>query len=140
MKKELDEALCKDFPLLFRDRHGDMRQTLMCWGFECGDGWEPLIRALCSSLMWDGSDFKNNHVRQNPPTVVQVKEKFGTLRFYANSVTEKDDHLISFAEYLSGTVCEECGATVRVTQSKGGWIRTRCLECHQENGDIPYGN
>ena len=39
MKQELDEALCRDFPNLFRDRHGNMMTTCMCWGFECGDGW-----------------------------------------------------------------------------------------------------
>lgn len=49
MKRELDEALCKDFPLLFRDRSGNMSRTCMCWGFP-GNGWEPLIRELAEKL------------------------------------------------------------------------------------------
>ena len=28
-----------------------MNKTLMCWGFECGDGWFALIDTLCASLM-----------------------------------------------------------------------------------------
>lgn len=50
MKHELDEALCRDFPLLYRDRHGDMRNTCMVWGFSCGDGWEPIIREASEKL------------------------------------------------------------------------------------------
>ena len=43
MRKDLDDALVRDFPLTFRDRNGGTRVTCMCWGFP-GDGWEPLIR------------------------------------------------------------------------------------------------
>lgn len=50
MKKELDDKLCADFPEIFRDRHGNMRETCMCWGFECGDGWYSLIDLLCAFL------------------------------------------------------------------------------------------
>ena len=49
MKEELDQALVRDFPLLYRDRYGSMQGTCMCWGFP-GDGWEPLIRELSSKL------------------------------------------------------------------------------------------
>ena len=50
MRKELDEALCAKYPLIFQDRNADMRTTAMCWGFECGDGWYNLIDVLCSKL------------------------------------------------------------------------------------------
>jgi len=51
MDKLLDQKLCEDFPEIFKNRRGDMRVTAMCWGFECGDGWEPLIRATCDQIM-----------------------------------------------------------------------------------------
>jgi len=51
MNKELDQKLCEDFPEIFRDRHGNMQTTAMCWGFTCADGWEPLIRATCRQIM-----------------------------------------------------------------------------------------
>lgn len=50
MRKDLDEALCAKYPLIFQDRNADMRTTAMCWGFECGDGWYNLIDVLCSKL------------------------------------------------------------------------------------------
>ena len=49
MKKELDEKLCKDFPLLYGDRNAPMQQTCMCWGFP-GNGWHKIIRDLSSKL------------------------------------------------------------------------------------------
>jgi hypothetical protein len=49
MKKELDEALVKDFPLLYCERYWDMSRTCMIWGFP-GSGWEPIIRELSSKL------------------------------------------------------------------------------------------
>lgn len=139
MNKELDKKLCEKYPLLFKNRYGDMKETLMCWGFECGDGWYPLLNALCRKLMWDGRDHEHKWVRQDPPVVVQVKEKFGGLRFYVDSSTDIDDAIIEFAELLSYSICENCGSMKDVSQTKG-WIKTRCLSCHQEAGDIEYGN
>jgi len=49
MKRELDEKLCKDFPNVFVDRHADMKETCMCWGFP-GDGWEGIIRGVAEKL------------------------------------------------------------------------------------------
>ena len=50
MKRELDEALCAKYPLIFKDRNADMRTTAMCWGLECGDGWYNIIDVLCGLL------------------------------------------------------------------------------------------
>jgi hypothetical protein len=50
MKRELDEALCAKYPLIFKDRNADMRTTAMCWGLECGDGWYNIIDILCGKL------------------------------------------------------------------------------------------
>jgi len=53
MRKELDEALCAKYPLIFKDRNADMRTTAMCWGLECGDGWYNIIDVLCGLLTSD---------------------------------------------------------------------------------------
>ena len=50
MKRELDEALCAKYPLIFKDRNADMRTTAMCWGIECGNGWYNIIDTLCGLL------------------------------------------------------------------------------------------
>ena len=60
------------------------------------------------------------------PQVVadQVKEKFGTLRFYYHGGDSKVDGMVRMAESMSACMCEECGAPG--TQTQGGWIRTLC--------------
>lgn len=50
MTPELDKALCEKYPLIFADRHNNMMETSMCWGFECGDGWYNLIATLCAYI------------------------------------------------------------------------------------------
>lgn len=66
------------------------------------------------------------------PIVVQVKEKFGTLRFYVNGASEAQYNYISFAEAMSGCTCETCGSPGK---SLGrGWIYTACKE-HARDGD-----
>lgn len=133
MTKNLDELLCQKYPVIFRDRHAPMNQTAMCWGFACGDGWFTLIDVLCASLM--------ESVRDNGssvPVAVQVKEKFGGLRFYVNGGTETQDALIRFAESMSFRVCENCGATKDAQcRNTGGWLRTLCDACaaHMNDGD-----
>jgi hypothetical protein len=57
-------------------------------------------------------------------TLDQVKEKFGTLRFY---YTGGDDHIsgmVCLAEGMSVTTCEDCGSPAE--RRNGGWIRTLC--------------
>jgi len=53
VRKELDEALCAKYPLIFKDRNADMRTTAMCWGICTGDGWYNIIDTLCHLLTSD---------------------------------------------------------------------------------------
>jgi hypothetical protein len=39
MKQEFDDLLVQRYPKIFADRFGNMNETSMCWGFDCGDGW-----------------------------------------------------------------------------------------------------
>jgi hypothetical protein len=50
MKKELDEKLCKSFPLLYAERYADPTQTAMSFGFQCSDGWYNLLYDLSYKL------------------------------------------------------------------------------------------
>ena len=61
MRKELDEKLCEKYPLIFKDRHADMTETCMCWGFECGDGWFNIIDVLCGMLYADYTRAKERY-------------------------------------------------------------------------------
>jgi hypothetical protein len=55
---------------------------------------------------------------------VQVKEKFGGLRFYYNGGDDYIRGLASMAESMSTSTCEECGAPG--STRSGGWVRTLC--------------
>lgn len=128
MKPELDAALCEKFPKIFRDRYEDKRTTAMCWGFECGDGWFELLMDLCKNIQKYCDEIGSQVV------AVQVKEKFGGLRFY---VDRGDDHiynLISEAELRSERTCEVCGIPGEVYG--GSWLKTLCVthakELHYE--------
>jgi hypothetical protein len=58
--------------------------------------------------------------------VMQVKEKFGTLRFYCSS-TAAIDKYIRLAERLSSITCENCGKPGRTDNSSR--VRTLCDAC-----------
>ena len=64
-------------------------------------------------------------------TAVQVKEKFGGLRFYFHGGDKFIQGLVSFAESMSYHICETCGTTLEVGQTEG-WIRTICRKCLEE--------
>jgi len=58
------------------------------------------------------------------PVAVQVKEKFGGLRFYVQAATDEHYNYISFAESMSYHTCEECGAPGK--RYTDGWHQTLC--------------
>ncbi|HMI53388.1 MAG TPA: hypothetical protein VK525_17880 [Candidatus Saccharimonadales bacterium] len=65
-------------------------------------------------------------------SVMQVKEKFGTLRFYCDS-SDAINRYIRFAERLSAVTCEDCGEPGKPNDS--GWIRTQCDPCRDKGRD-----
>ena len=135
MKKELDELLCSKYPKLFVERNLPMSQTAMCWGFACGDGWFNIIDRLCANIQ-NHIDWKNKHEEVVTQVVVkQVKEKFGTLRFYYNGGDEYIHGLVAMAESMSGVTCESCGAAGKMygVGEKGitGWMHTHCEACEE---------
>jgi hypothetical protein len=131
MKKELQDKLFEKYPKIFRQKDLPMKETCMCWGIECGDGWYMLIDKLCSNLQWN-IDHNNHSGRYPQIEAVQVKEKFGGLRFYVQGDTDAQTGAIDFAESLSYEICENCGSTDNVSQTKG-WITTFCKKCMDEN-------
>jgi hypothetical protein len=127
MKQELDKLLCERYPKMMINRNKDMKETCMCWGFECGDGWFDILDQLMGNIQHhiDWKNRKGQEVAQ--VTLDQVKEKFGTLRFYYTGGDDYIDGLVSMAESMSGVTCETCGNPGKSTG--GGWIKTVC-EAH----------
>jgi hypothetical protein len=127
MRQELDSLLCEKYPKMMVNRNKNMQETCMCWGFECGDGWFNILDQLMGNIQHhiDWKNRKEEVVAQ--VTLDQVKEKFGTLRFYYSGGDDAIDGMVRMAESMSGVTCEECSAPA---QTHGpGWIRTICEPC-----------
>ncbi len=124
MKKALEDKLFDKYPKIFAQKDDDPKKTAMCWGIECGDGWYWLLDNLCNHLQ---SHIDNNGYGQIE--ALQVKEKFGGLRFYTKGADRRQNACIRFAERLSMGICESCGLIGSVTQAKSGLITTRCKQC-----------
>ena len=88
---------------------------------DAGD-YNPIITDEMVAL----AHLKMKDAEYKVPVATQVKEKYGTLRFYIHGGTDEQYALIDFAEGMSGTTCEVCGKPGK--QSRGGWITTRCNE------------
>ena len=86
--------------------------------FPVGRGWRKLVTKLCKDII--AIDDKVN--------VLQVKEKFGGLRFYIDKGNMKVHSLIVKAEEKSFKICEKCGTECNVTTS-GEWAKTLCNNC-----------
>lgn len=129
MTREHEDYLFSTFPNLFPGgRNADERESLMRFGFP-GDGWFNILKELCEKITATGIQLK----------VVQVKEKFGTLRFYVDLIRSENskegdnetiNKLISEAETKTEVTCEWCGAPATLRQ--GGWWRVLCDGCETE--------
>jgi hypothetical protein len=158
MRPELDDQLCQRYPKIFQDRTGDPSTTLMCWGFDVGDGWYGIIDSACHVIQSHVSHSikhrewtieHNRKVREDPTykgvgckpyderpvpdaveqvVALQVKEKYGTLRFYCHGGDDYTQGVLDMAETLSSMTCERCGAPGQLRD--GGWMRTLCEQHH----------
>lgn len=122
------------FPVLYRNIGNP--KSCMSYGLEVGDGWYELLLALSEDLQ-----------RLDPTLVAtQVKQKFGTLRFYLaqsdlamrgeagamfslapQASDERVRARIQQAEKDSAGICEECGAPGHYHQ--GGYWHVSCERC-----------
>lgn len=116
----------KKYPLCFKTPG-----TCIGFGVECGRGWYPLLERLLSKIesrleslapsvndSYDGSGF----------SIDQIKEKYGTLRFYVSGASKEIYDMIHAAEKESATTCEQCGDP-GVLCVFNRWYATRCQKC-----------
>ena len=89
---------------------------------DVGPGWLPLIEVLDRQLTAIDPYYD----------IVQIKEKFGGLRYYITTSegyinTDRMYAIIDTIESLSFRICEDCGRPGE--ERENGWIRTLCDEC-----------
>jgi hypothetical protein len=121
------DILRQKFPRLYRD---DII-------FECAHGWYDIVHDLSIKIEKILEDYAERHkvpegeeVENIEMFAVQVKEKYGTLRFYMSTETDEITDLITDAEALSSQTCENCGSPVKMRGTH--WLEVKCDKCYQE--------
>jgi hypothetical protein len=85
-------------------------------------GWRNLFgEKMCEEIKKAlGSELENYRI-------MQIKEKFGSLRWYDNGASQEVYDIISKYERLSEITCISCGEPATIITSKG-WISPYCDE------------
>ena len=132
-RDEFDKRMCKTYPKMFKNRFQPMSETCMCWGFSIGPGWYKIVEETCAKLQLLSDVFGLQAV------AAQIKEKFGTLRFYFDieqgdivAINKADRAMagdimydvVTRAEEETAWTCEECGERGKTRGT--GWLVTLC--------------
>lgn len=123
---------CKDGWFLHLDRMFESIQSMIDYS---ESNYENLNRVY-NKLPWYKkihSLYKRsryNYLRSNQSPIpqvvaVQIKEKFGTLRFYYIGGDERITPIVDFYESYTRYICEDCGSTIDIGCTSG-WIRNVC--------------
>lgn len=157
MKAANEKKLYDKFPRLYRGAKLSARESCMAWGFSCADGWFDLIYKLSIAIESKAKALGIDPLSEAWPQTIQVKEKFGTLRFYVSAggndesdmAVEQVGGMVSFrpvagidviqnlvrdAEKASAKICEICGMP-GVLHRDGYW-RVRCDYCEENKEAI----
>jgi hypothetical protein len=95
------------------------------YGCIAPDGWKDIVLKADEMLSFIDPDYE----------IHQIKEKFGTLRYYYGSTVTYGSvqsdimrAIETWAESRSAFTCETCGKFGELRELS--WIRTLCDECH----------
>ena len=117
MKQELQEKLFQKYPDIFCQKQLSKKDSGMYYGIQCPDEWYDIIDTLCQCIQ-KHIDYKKSEQKKDferfpktlyPPNIppiknceaVQVKSKFGQLRFYVKGADDYIRGAIAVAEMLS---------------------------------------
>lgn len=125
----------------WQEELNEKRRSSGWYGCIAPDGWKNIILDLDRQLAYLDPNYEFQ----------QVKEKFGTLRFYYGTIVEDKtvqeimDTLVRHAEMMSAKVCEVCGNSSWIQRAhwgnkfddtavlketvRGGWLKTICDSC-----------
>lgn len=147
--KEENKKLCEEFPFLIPVNGFSGKRITDCCGPDGEEGFWPgspkehpeydyeytlfddipegwrkafgldMCREIKEELI------ENNYL--DDYIILQIKEKYGTLRWYDNGGSEKHWEIINRYEHKSSRTCIECGAPAEWIST--GWISPYCGKC-----------
>jgi hypothetical protein len=92
-------------------------------------GWIPIVRDLCENIEETGGDLR----------VQQIKEKFGSIRFYYTVPTEDENtsredigELVKTARFQAKQTCQRCGEPGE-DRTVNHWITVLCNDCYKDS-------
>lgn len=158
MNAELEDKISDAFSFMQKKKSfeeqcatGIIDDNYGAFGCEVSDGWYDVIYGLCAEIT-------ELYKKQGQPidiVVDQIKEKYGTLRFYYHHEGEDKGNTIDCPgvslrflpndselhrqvveivhkwEKKSGEVCEKCGKP-GVLRNDLSWILTLCDDCYDK--------
>lgn len=148
--QEQNRALCDTYPFLDRNRRWGAKdcpdglkpgapEDLKEWDYEyteldcMPDGWRIAFgEQLCAELKTE----LESAGLLNQYRILQIKEKYGTLRWYDNGNTKAGHEILRKYEDISARTCICCGKpATRITK---GWISPYCDDCcPQDEPSVP---
>lgn len=117
-KEKLEIRLERAFPILCENVRS---------GVWIGEGWEKPVWELCEKI----ENLNKTLPESEQIKLLQVKEKFGELRFYTNTETGDVSNWIEEAGSECDRICENCGNPGEIRDDIG-WMKTLCHRCHKK--------
>lgn len=117
----------------------DRQENIFVFNLSCGAGWKDIVFAVIKELdrIWTGYRKQNG---RDAWKLLQLKEKFGGLRFYPQYPQDSEDDAkgrreqsyatIDFAETQAWKTCERCGKPAQVISFQFR-MATVCDECEE---------
>jgi hypothetical protein len=146
------EELIAKYPKIFQPYEGNPRNVN--W-YGVPKAWLPIVDLLCGAIQsycnstrsvknpdydetlpYAREDRRTHKYLQEPReqvVCIQMKEKFGGLRFYTNGHDDIVEGMIKLAEKICSETCETCGTREGLGFTKG-WITVKCENCAIEDG------
>lgn len=141
LKKEYNKNLLEKYPWLtpYNEWTGELNEDYdydHTWADDIPDGWRL---AFGDQMLEELSQLLKKYNIEKEYSIVEIKEKFGGLRWYDDGFPkegyeEYKDWLYKYEE-LSFKTCINCGKPA--TRISKGWISPYCDDCIDENRSIP---
>lgn len=122
MNQELEDKLMEKFPWFEARNVWTGKKLSIPHPCECDDGWYDLIYNFCKDTE---ELYKSKNEDIFDIIIVQIKEKYGTLRIYLAGYLDGIDNIITKYENLSAKTCEICGDKGKLS-TDGFWYKTLC--------------
>jgi len=146
MNNHLETYLYEKYPEFFVEKDWDIKNTCMCWGIQCGDGWFNLLDSTCMKV----KDYLTSLQKSLQSFKFQsIKEKYGYLDIM-HSLTDCKEDSCTFSDYQRNAIddiiegassdseytCELCGSTRGARVAGFSYFQALCSYCyHKEHKD-----